>query len=448
MLDDSELWTSYHYDLETVPAIYLASPDGEQLRHFVGFGRDDWRSVYDELASVSGKPQPAVDWDDYPESRPGCGSRSVEPGIAERLAAEAEGNSLRARRIEIAPLDDAAEFMFDQGFTDGLPVVEPSPERVLRMLSGTRRDPQEVIATVPPNLAPATVEKIAINAVMAGCKPEYLPVVIAALEAVCNNEFNIHGVMATTMGATPVMIVNGPIRDRIGMNSGLGVLGQGNRANASIGRALRLVLRNVGGARPGGTERSTHGSPAKFTMCFPEREERSPWEPMHVERGFDAYDSVVTVFALVGGPHVIIDSHSLTARAIAGSIGLAMGAVGHPKSPTGDTVLVLCPEHLDTIQREGWSKQQLRERIQQVTTRPLREILQDEDSGAGIPPARFGAGGPNEAELAQQVPKFRSTDNIHIVVAGSDAGKFSAVFAGWARGPIGSIPVSHKIEEV
>ncbi|MEE8421257.1 MAG: TlpA family protein disulfide reductase [Dehalococcoidia bacterium] len=450
MLDDSELWTSFNYDLETVPAIYLASPDGAQVQHFVGFGRDDWRAIYDELATISGTPSadlPDVDWDSYPESRPGCGSRSVEPGIAERLAAEAEGSPLRARRIEIAPLDDPVEFMFDQGFTDGLPVVEPSPERVLRMLSGTKRDPQELITTVPPNMAPATVEKIAINAVMAGCKPEYLPVVIAALEAVCTDEFNIHGVMATTMGATPVIVVNGPIRDRIGMNGGLGVLGQGNRANASIGRALRLVLRNVGGARPGGTERSTQGSPAKFTLCFPEWEERSPWQPMHVERGFEASDSVVTVFALVGGPQVIVDQNSRSAQAMVGSIGLAMGAVGHPKSPAGDTVLVLCPEHLDTIWREGWSKEQVRDRIQAVTSRPVREMLRDDDSGAGLPRAMFGADGPSEEQLAQIVPKFRSTDNIHIVVAGSDAGKFSSVFAGWVSGPIGSVPVSRKIEE-
>ena len=149
--------------------------------------------------------------------------------------------------------------MYDQGFSDGLPVMAPTPERVLRMLRGTRRDAQELVAVVPPNMAPATVEKVAINAVLAGCRPEYLPVVIASLEAVCTETFNGHGVMATTMGASPALIVNGPIRDRIGMNSRLGALGQGNRANATIGRALRLVLRNVGGAKPGGTERSTLG---------------------------------------------------------------------------------------------------------------------------------------------------------------------------------------------
>ena len=176
--------------------------------------------------------------------------------IAERLRAESENNPLRARKIEIAPADDVHEFLFDQGFTDGLPVVPPTPERVLRMLGGTARDSQEVIAEIPPNYAPATVEKIAINAVLAGCKPEYLPVVIATIEAICNKTFNIHGVNATTMGASPLMIVNGPIRERIGMNMGLGVLGQGTRANAAIGRAVRLAVRNIGGANRG--ERALH----------------------------------------------------------------------------------------------------------------------------------------------------------------------------------------------
>ena len=207
-------------------------------------------------------------------------------------------------------LDDEFEFMFDQGFSDGLPVVPPTAERVVRMLTGTSRDPQDVVAVMPPNMGEVTVEKIAINCVLAGCKPEYLPVVIAAVEAIATDDYNIHGVMATTMGASPVLVVNGPIRKRIGMNMGIGALGQGNRANATIGRAVRLVVRNVGGAIPGGTERSTFGNPMKFTMCFAEWEERSNWAPLHVERGFDAEDSVVTVFTMCSGPVLTIDESS------------------------------------------------------------------------------------------------------------------------------------------
>ena len=448
MLDDDALGVSFAYDLDTVPSVFFADGEGSELRSFIGFGRDDWRGVMDELGAMTGLDAPSVDWAEYPDSRPGCGSRSVEPVIAERLAAEAEGSPLRARKIEIASGDDEHEFLFDQGLTDGLPVVPPTPERVLRMLSGTKRDAQEVVAVVPPNLAPATVEKVAINAVMAGCKPEYLPVVLAAVEAMCTDEFNIHGVGATTMGAAPAMWINGPIRERIGLNSGLGALGAGNRANATIGRAIRLVLRNVGGAKTGGTERSTLGSPAKFTLTFGEWEERSPWNPYHVDHGFAPEDSVVTLFAATGGPSIVVDQTSRSARQLGGSIGLVMEATAHPRARgPQDTLLVLCPEHLDTITRDGWSKQDLLDRIQEVTLRPVRELLIDDESGAGIPRERFGPDGPSDAQLNQLVPKFASTDNIHLVVAGSDAGKFSSVFQGWASGPRGSMVVSRKIEE-
>ncbi len=443
MLDDSTLKVSFAYDIETVPTVILADHAGKELRRFVGFDKGEWHELFARLAAVSGRPIPVVDWDAYPESRPGCGSKSVEPGIAERLQAEAEGSPLRARRVEIAPSDDEFEFMFDQGLTDGLPVVPPTPERVLRMVRGTKRDAQTVVAVVPPNLAPVTIEKIAINAVMAGCRPEYLPVVIAAVEAACTDEFNAHGVMATTMGAAPVIVVNGPIRRRLAMNMGISVLGQGNRANATIGRALRLVLRNVGGARPGGTERSTLGTPMKYTLCFPEWEERSPWEPLHVERGFRAEDSVVTLFALTGGPQLIVDQTTRSSRAMAGSLGLGMSAVQHPKAGAGDTLLVVCPEHVDTLRQEPITKAELRQRIQEVTTRTMRDLLATEDAGGGIPARRA----LSEEQLGQRVPKFRNASNIHIVVAGGEAGKFSAVFAGWASGPGGSMPVSRKIED-
>ncbi|MEO6398453.1 MAG: TlpA family protein disulfide reductase, partial [Tepidiformaceae bacterium] len=198
MLDDSRLHVSYQYDLDTVPTVILADAEGGELERFVGFAKADWQALFERLITVTLSPAPVIHWSTYPEWRPGCGSKSVEPGIAERLAAEMEGSPIRARRIEIGEADDVFEFMFDQGLTDGLPVVPPTPERVIRMLSGTKRDAQEVVAVVPPNLAPVTVEKIAINAVMAGCKPDYLPVVIAAIEAVTTEQFNMHGVLATT----------------------------------------------------------------------------------------------------------------------------------------------------------------------------------------------------------------------------------------------------------
>jgi hypothetical protein len=249
--------------------------------------------------------------------------------------------------------------------------------------------------------------------------------------------------MATTMGASPVMIVNGPIRNRIGMNAGLGALGQGNRANATIGRALRLVLRNVGGARPGGTERSTLGNPMKYTLSFPEWEERSPWEPYHVEHGFAPGDSVVTLVALTAGPQLIVDQTSRTARALSGSLALGVEAVGHPKSGAGDTLLVVCPEHADTLWEQGMTKAELRSRIIEVTTRRVRDRLSTDDAGGGLP----RRAGLTDEQLDAPAPKFRDPRNLHIVVAGGEAGKFSAVLAGWASGPGGSMPVSRRIAE-
>ena len=173
------------------------------------------------------------------------------------------------------------------------------------MLDGTARDPQEVIGLIPPALQPATVEKIAINAVMAGCKPEYLPVVLATVEAVLEEGFAMHGVLATTMFVGPVVIVNGPIRRQIGMNAKGNALGQGNRANSSIGRALQLVVRNIGEGRPQEVDRATLGNPGKLGYCFAEDEEGSCWEPLSVERGVKPGVSAVTVFAGFGLQGVI-----------------------------------------------------------------------------------------------------------------------------------------------
>ncbi|OAI43125.1 hypothetical protein AYO38_02830 [bacterium SCGC AG-212-C10] len=442
MLDDSKLAVSFAYDLDTVPTVILADASGQQLEQFVGFGRDDWQALFQKLISKTLAPAPVIDWASYPESRPGCGSKSVEPGIADRLAAEAEGSPLRARKIDVGEGDDLFEFMFDQGLTDGLPVVPPTPERVLRMLRGTKRDAQEVVALVPPNLAPLTVEKVAINAVMAGCKPEYLPVVIAALQAVCTDQFNMHGVLATTHFPTPVLIVNGPIRDRIGMNSTFNVLGQGNRANATIGRAVQLVVRNVGGGRPGEVDRAALGQPGKYTMCFAEFEERSNWEPLHVERGFKKSDSTVTAYA-GGAPNGIVDQLSRGAKSLATSYGLALAAISHPKQyGTGEVVVVVPPEHVDTFAKDGWTKDQVRAQIQIASSRPAHELQQDEFCAEGLPATAVDRIGRDTL-----VPKFRDPALISLVVAGGPAGKFAAYFGGWVSGPMGSTMSTVKIED-
>lgn len=447
ILDDEGCKTSFDWDIEIVPSVFWLGPGGAVKQHFEGFVKTEWQALAEAIATETGAAGPAIDWDALPDWRPGCGSKHLDPDIFAKLSAEATGSPLHARRIEIASADDVAEFMFDQGFSDGLPLVPPTPERVMAMLAGTHRGAQDVVAELPPHMGVATIEKIAINAVMAGCKPDYLPVVIAAIEAACTDEFNIHGVMATTMGATPVMVVNGPIRHRIGMNDSLGALGTGNRANATIGRAVRLAIRNIGGAKPGDTERSTLSNPMKFTMCFAEREERSPWEPLHVERGFDPEDSVVTLFAMTGGPVHIVDQESRAPDQVAGSLGMGLESVFLPKLrmlPV-DTLLVVCPEHIDTLTSDGaYSKSRLRQRIQEVTRKPLSSMVANAESGAGIPADKAAA--MDADKLAAPVPKFAGEHYIHLVVAGSDAGKFSSAFHGWATGEIGSVSVSRKID--
>ncbi len=448
LLDDSRLLVSFRNQIEVVPTLILADASASSLARVIGFKKDEWRELEDSLSSrISGHPSSGADWEAFPELRPGCGSLSADPEQVRRLEAELDGSRLRARPIEIGGETDVFEFLFEQGFTDGLPVIPPSPDRVLSMLAGTGRAPQDLVAVVPPNMGNATVEKIAINAVMAGCRPDYLPVVIAALEAVCTDEFNIHGIMATTMGASPVLVVNGPIRHRIEMNMKQGALGQGNRANATIGRALRLILSNVGGARPGGIERATLSSPLKFTMCFAEWEEKSPWEPLHVERGFSASDSVVTAFGMTSGPTLVVDQTSRSAAQLAGSIGQSADAAFHPRAHGLTDVLVVIPlEHVATLERDGYQKSDLRNRIQEVTAVPLRELQSDSVSGVGLDPAQ--ASRLPAERLAVEVPKFASPQDIHIVVAGGTAGKFTGIFHGWSVGPRGTQPVSQRIEEI
>lgn len=450
LLDDSALKLSFACAVEIVPTVILAEPGGLVARRWEGFSRGDWRDLVAQLVVRTAVRAPEIDWDEFPESRPGCGSRSVEPEIAERLRAEATGRRMGARRITLGAAEEPFEFMFEQGLTDGLPVIPPTPERVARMLAGTRRDPLEVVAIVPPNLTSATIEKVAANAVMAGCRPEYLPVVIAALEAVCTDTFNAHGIMATTAGATPIIVVNGPIRRRLGMNMGIQALGSGFRPNATIGRALKLALRNLGGARPGEIERSALGAAGKFTMCIAEWEERSPWEPLHVERGFGRDESVVTLFGLESGSHQMSDHTARTARALGGSLGAFLATATHPKAyRLGEVLLVISPEHADTFARDKWTKAQIRERILEVSARPARELLPAAEIGEGMSPAMLGLGAaPGAAELDALVMKFRKPDNIAMIVAGGEAGKFTAVFGGWFGGSAGSMSVSRRIEEV
>ena len=451
---DAELLVSERYGFDAVPALVLADRDANVLASFEGFSRKDLTALAALAAERCGAAAPAIEreGETLPDARPGCGSKVHDPDAARRLAARRGASKLAARRVRVPAGLDPFEFLDEQGLTDGLPVVPPTEERVARMLAGVSRPPGDVVADVPPNLAPATVEKVAVNAVMAGCKPEYLPVVVAAVEAACTDEFNLHGVLATTYFVGPLVIVNGPVRHRTGINCGRNVFGQGTRANATIGRALQLVVRNVGGGRPGEVDMATLGQPGKFGACIGENEELSCWEPLHVERGFDRGQSTVTVFA-AEAPRAVRDQLSRNSRSLAASMGLSLEAVAHVKLHGMDqALLVVSPEHARTFERDGYTKDDLRARVQEVTARPLRDVLPDAEcqKGTGVralPKDWLGPDGRPTAEaLDRPFPKFSSPENVLIVVAGGTAGKFSAVVGGWASGGLGSKAVTRVVE--
>ena len=293
-------------------------------------------------------------------------------------------------QLEVDTSEDLIEVCYENGWTDGLPVVPPTAERVARMLSGTDRDPEELIAAVPPKWGRATVEKIAINAVMAGCKPTYLPLLLTAVKAMTVEPFNLHGVQVTTSHVGPMLIVNGPIRQQLDINDGFNLFGQGWRANATMGRALRLICTNIGGALPGELDRAAFGHAGKYTCCIAEKEEASPWSPMHVDRGFHAEESTVTVFA-AAGPQTVNDHGSNTAEGILATISANIAA---PGNSSGETLLVIGVEHAKTISEDSFNKTDVRNYIADATQR-------------------------------------YSADDLLLMVAGGPAGRWTIVVPGW-----------------
>ena len=421
---DDELEASWGLNVETVPTLIKLEGGSETGRVF-GWVREEWESLTDESLAP-----------ELPDFRPGCGSKTMDPGMPEKLSLKFNRGQISSRTLKISDEEDSLEACYDRGWTDGLPVVPPTELRVVRMLTGTNRDPSEIVGKVPPDYGECTVEKIAINSVLAGCKPEYLPVVITAVEAALQDEFCMHGLLATTYFSGPMILVNGPLSRAIGMNSKGNALGQGNRANATIGRALQLVIRNVGGGRPGGVDRSVFGNPGKYTFCFAEDEKNSCWESLAVEKGYSADQSTVTLFA-ADGMQGIVDQKSREPDSLARSFAAGLRVVSHPKMVMApDAFLVVSPEHERVFRDANWSKQQLKDRLGELLMIPGKELIAGSGGMAEGIPEKF-----KDATL----PKFRE-GGLNIVRAGGSAGLFSAIIAGWgASGATGSIPVTREI---
>jgi hypothetical protein len=329
-----------------------------------------------------------------------------------------------------APGADLVEWYFEQGWTDGLPVVPPTPEKIAAVVEALGGEPERLECHVPPRLGSLTREVLAINIVMAGCRPDYAPVVRAAMVALCDPRFNLNGVQATTHMAAPLLVVNGPVRGAIGMNAGCNVFGSGNRANGTIGRAVRLVLLTVGGATPGDLDKSTLGHPGKYSYCIAENEEQSPWAPYHVEHGYDAGQS--TVFLLAAEPpHSVTNHVANDAEGILDSIASAMSTIAHNNAvSSGSCAVVIAPEHAATIAGKGWTRHDVRCYLWMNTRNTFGEISFNHRYGKV-----YNRNLPRwyRREPDARIPIVPGPDNIHLFVAGGEAGRFSAFIPGWGH---------------
>jgi len=320
----------------------------------------------------------------------------------------------RAQRIE-APGDHDGfnRYCRDRRWSDGLPHVPPTPARVDAMLRHTRRAPEDVVAAIAPAYGAATVEGIAINAVLAGCDPEYLPLLIAAVEALGDATFNLQGIQATTNSVAPWLIVNGPAARRLGVNGGLNCLGQGSWANATLGRAVRLILQNIGGALPGEMDRATQGQPGKYTFCCAENEDGNPWDPLHVERGYPRPSSTVTVVGAAGTLNM--NTHAKDADDL---LRVLADTLAHPTSNDyhfgGEPWIILSPEHAEVLKLAGLTKADVKRRLWEASRMAASRF-----AARDYARARHTRGPELGVMTADtQIPAAPTADGIGIIVAG------------------------------
>jgi hypothetical protein len=336
---------------------------------------------------------------------------------------------LRSRRIAVPAAFDAIQDYYEtQGWTDGLPVVPATEDLVRAMLGPVGEDPAQALGVIQPRNAPVTLEKIAVNAVMAGCRPAHFPVVVAAVRAILRPEFNVAGCQATTGGAAPVIIVNGPLAQQLRINGDAGCFGPGSRANAAIGRALRLVIRNIAGLIPGEMDKATLSTPERYAFCFAENEARSPWEPRHVELGYAASASTVTLTA-VRSVYPVMETTVASGHAVLQTLVESLKTVGianYYQIGTGaQLTLVVCPEHAAEMAAAGLTKAAVRAYVYQQARMPVHRL-----KGLGHYGNRTWPAWIDEQDPEALVPVVRCANDVVVVVAGGD-GRHSAWLTGW-----------------
>jgi hypothetical protein len=328
---------------------------------------------------------------------------------------------LTSLRHGVAASDDAIEFCFEQGWSDGLPVVPPTAPKVQAMLDAARLAPDQQIGYIPERRISITAEKVAINAVLAGCRPEYMPVVVAAVEGICDPEWAFHGPSTTTSGPAVLLIVNGPIARKLDINSRESLFGPGWRANLTIGRALRLIMRNVCGALPGTLDMSTLGNPGKVSYVIAENEEDSPWAPFHVDRGFKAEQSTVTVMAADAPCQIfnqLSDSPEQLLLTLADNMRISGGVVGQTYY-----VVILPGEHLKIVTDAGWSKRDVQKFLFEHTYNNYAHLRR---TGRFPMPIKPG-------DEYRMRPLVTSPEMFFVLSAGGKVGAFSAFIPGWAK---------------
>ena len=338
----------------------------------------------------------------------------------------------RVDSLQIEDYEQAVELFFARGWTDGLPVVIPTRRLVDALIAGCGRERHESLGAIPPKNGAATIEKLAVNAVMGGCRPEHFPVVLAALEAMLAPEHNLNGVTQTTHMCVSLTIVNGPIARELDFNSRDGVFGNGYRANGAVGRAIRLGLWNLGGATPWGTDKATLSHPGEYAFCIAEEEEDNPWEPLHVERGCAAGSNAVTMFACEGPHSVLCDGDPAEMLHV---IADSMATLGTNNIHFGGQMLVILnPQNAEEFAKGGWSKQQIRLYLWENARRGIEDVracgsvherMRNAQQEAGRYLARHRVVNPTT-----RVPVTPAPEDIHIVVAGGRS-YFAAVCPGW-----------------